>query len=196
MVNTSVSRKVKAYLGLGSNTGNREANLAQALRLLPDHVVVSEVSSIYESEPVGFKDQPWFLNAVCSASTDLSPRELLDYVKHIESQLGRALSFRNAPRPIDIDILFYGSETVDTKDLTIPHPRLAERAFVLMPLSELNPILFHPVKGQTVGQLLSALTDPEKIRKRKWSSLHSRDIVHQPSGTLIEIDEDSFDDDS
>ena len=185
MLDIGANQEVKAYLGLGSNTGNREANLAQALRMLPDQVVVNKVSSIYESEPVGFKNQPWFLNAVCSASTDLNPQKLLDYVKHIESQLGRALSFRNAPRPIDVDILFYGNVVLHSKNLIIPHPRLAERAFVLHPLSEINPLLFHPLKGNTIGQLLIALTDHEKVRKRKWSPIHVRDICLKSPGIFI-----------
>ncbi len=183
---TGIGHKSKVYLGLGSNIGNKEANVAWALKLLPDHVAVSEVSSIYESEPVGFKEQPWFVNAVCSAYTDLPAPQLLDYLKHIESQMGRIMSFKDAPRVIDIDILFYDDQVINTPDLTIPHPRIAERAFVLLPLSELNPLLLHPTRARTVAQLLSALTAPERVRKRKWSVLYGSGLTANPKGTLIE----------
>lgn len=188
MSNTSIGRKSRIYLGLGSNIGNKESNVARALQLLPEQVTVGEVSSIYESEPVGFKDQPWFVNVVCSAYTDLSPRKLLEYLKHIEGQMGRIMSFKNSPRVIDIDILFYGDQIVDTPELIIPHPRIAERAFVLQPLSELDPLLFHPVKAQTVAQLLTALDEPERVKKRKWSALYGKGLTEKPSGTLIEGD--------
>ncbi len=190
MSTTSIGHKSKVYLGLGSNIGNKEANVARAIQLLPDQVMVTEVSSIYESEPVGFKDQPWFVNAVCSAYTDLSAARLLDYLKHIENQMGRIMSFKDAPRVIDIDILFYEDQVIDTPDLTIPHPRIAERAFVLHPLSELNPLLFHPARARTVAQLLSALTEPERVRKRRWSTLYGKDLISRPKGgTLIENEE-------
>ncbi|MEE9247676.1 MAG: 2-amino-4-hydroxy-6-hydroxymethyldihydropteridine diphosphokinase [Dehalococcoidia bacterium] len=190
MVNTSIGHKVKVYLGIGSNLGIKEANLAQALKLLPPQVTVAEVSSIYQSEPVGYKDQPRFLNIVCSAYTDLTPEGLLDYVKHIEVQLGRTLSFRDAPRALDIDILFYGDQVLDTDRLIVPHPRMPERAFVLLPLAELNPVMLHPGRGETIGQLLSALSGQERVKKRKWSSLYARDLLHKPSGHLMEADND------
>ena len=186
MVNTSIGRQTKIYLGLGSNIGTREANVSRALKLLPDLVTVSEVSSIYESEPVGFKDQPWFVNVVCAAYTDLPAPELLAYLKHIEGQMGRMMSFKDAPRIIDIDILFYGDQVVDTPDLTIPHPRIAERAFVLLPLSELNPLLFNPVESLTVAQMLSSLSATERVKKRKWSALYGSGLTSKPAGTLIE----------
>ena len=186
---TSIGHKSRVYLGLGSNIGGKEANVSRALKLLPDQVTVTEVSSIYESEPVGFKDQPWFVNAVCSAYTDLSAPQLLDYVKNIEGQMGRMMSFKDGPRVIDIDILFYGDQVIDTPDLTIPHPRIAERAFVLLPLSELNPLLFHPSKARTVAQLLSALTKPERVKKRRWSALYGKELISRPKGTLIENEE-------
>ena len=185
MVHRNITKKTKIYLGLGSNMGDRESNLAQALKLLPPEVVVVEVSSVYESEPVGNKDQPWFLNTVCCAYTDLSPQKLLKYVKHIEEQMGRMLSLRDAPRPIDIDILFYGNRTMESELLTIPHPRLVERAFVLAPMVELNPEHVHPERSQTTGQLLSMLSDPGKLRRRKWSSLYADQLVRIPEGGTI-----------
>ena len=183
---TSIGRKSRVYLGLGSNIGIKESNLSRALKLLPDLVSVSEVSSIYESEPVGPKDQPWFVNAVCVAYTDLSPRDLLAYLKHIEGQMGRILSFKDGPRIIDIDILFYADQVIETPDLTIPHPRIAERAFVLHPLSELDPLLFHPVESRTVAQMLSALNRPERVKKRRWSILYGSGLTSTPKGTLVE----------
>ena len=186
MSDTSIGRNTRVYLSLGSNIGIKESNLSRALKLLPDLVTVSEVSSIYESEPVGVKDQPWFVNTVCAAYTDLSPQDLLAYLKHIEGQMGRIMSFKDGPRIIDIDILFYGDHVIDTPDLTIPHPRIAERGFVLHPLSELNPLLFHPVESRTVAQMLSALDRPERVKKRRWSILYGSGLISTPKGTLIE----------
>ena len=142
------------YLGLGSNLGDREANLSQALRLLGQRGVwVDRVSSIYETEPVGYLEQPRFLNAVCRVSTELGPEELLSLAKEVEGLLGRRPSFPNAPRPIDVDILFYEDLVMESPELTIPHPRLAERAFVLVPLAEIAPDLVHPALGIEVREL-------------------------------------------
>ena len=154
-----------AYLGLGSNMGDREQNLAQALGLLSQKMLVEQLSSIYETEPVGCKEQPHFLNAVCRISTDLSPDELLNLAKEIESRMGRLPSFPNAPRPIDIDILFYGEEMIQSQNLTIPHPRLAERAFVLVPLAEIAHDLVYPGSGKSIGELASSLQSLSGINK-------------------------------
>lgn len=186
MSQTSIGRKFRVYLGLGSNIGIKESNLSRALKLLPDLVTVSEVSSIYESEPVGLKDQPWFVNTACAAYTDLPPGELLAYIKHIEGQMGRIMNFKGGPRVIDIDILFYEDQVINTPDLTIPHPLIAERAFVLHPLSELNPLLFHPAESRTVAQMLSVLDRPERVKKRRWSTLYGSGLLSTPKGTLIE----------
>ena len=146
------------YLALGSNVGDRRGNLAAALQRLRELVEISTISSIYETEPVGYLDQPRFLNMVCSGKTVLSARDLLKGVKEIEASLDRRPTFRNGPRSIDIDILFYDDLQLAHDDLTIPHPRLAERAFVLVPLAEIAPAKVDPASGHTVEELLQGVS--------------------------------------
>ncbi len=156
-----------AYLCLGSNLGEREENLCQALALLSAKVNLEDVSSVYETEPVGHKEQPLFLNLVCRIATDLPPDELLYCAKDIETEMGRIPSFPDAPRIIDIDILFYGDKISSTQDLTIPHPRLQGRAFVLIPLAEIAPDLIHPRLGKSIVQLADAVRGRQGVRKYK-----------------------------
>lgn len=148
--------------------GDRGANINMALELLGRFTKLLKVSSIYETEPVGFLDQPRFLNAVCQVETYLKPLQLLVLFKGIEAKMGRRPDFRNAPRPMDIDILLYDNLTVDTPALVIPHPRLAERAFVLVPLAELCSQLKHPVEGKRIIDLLERAGGREGVRS--WQS--------------------------
>ena len=145
------------YLGLGSNVGDREANLEAALARLPAAGVrVTRVSPVYETEPVDSTAQRWFFNQVTEAETDLFPLQLLARLQHIERALGRVRTVAKGPRTIDIDILLYGQAVVRRPELEIPHPRMAERRFVLAPLADLAPDLRHPVTRRTVRELLEA----------------------------------------
>lgn len=153
------SRPVTVYLGLGSNMGSRKGNLDRGLELLSQRVQLGQVSSIYDTAPVGNTQQPRFLNLVCQVNTRLAPMGLLTLVKGIESKLGRTLRERNAPRPLDIDILFYGDQIIKTPKLVIPHPRLEERDFALVPLAEIAPELVHPVSGKTIRELRQGLKE-------------------------------------
>jgi 2-amino-4-hydroxy-6-hydroxymethyldihydropteridine diphosphokinase len=145
------------YLALGTNLGDRAANLRVALAALPPAVTVLESSPVYETPPWGVTDQPAFLNMVIQGKTRLAPLNLLKHLKLLETQLGRLPSIRYGPRKIDLDLLFYDDILLNTPALTIPHPRLHERAFVLVPLADLAPGLLHPVFGKTVQQLLAEL---------------------------------------
>ena len=144
------------YLSLGSNLGDRESNLRAALDRLPPDVRVLRVSALYETAPVEFTAQPWFLNQVIEAETALTPTQLLAWTAGIEHDLGRTRDIPKGPRTLDIDILLYENDVVHTPTLEIPHPRIAERRFVLAPLADLDPDLRHPVTGLTVRQMLDA----------------------------------------
>ena len=159
------SELVAVYLGLGSNMGNRQDNLDKALDFLSRRLRVKQVSSMYDTEPIGNIKQPRFLNLVCQVYTGLAPMELLGLAKGIESKLGRTFGKSSAPRPIDIDILLYGDQIIKTPELVIPHPRLAERAFVLVPLAEIALELVHPVIGKTIKELLGEVISVQSVFK-------------------------------
>jgi GTP cyclohydrolase IV len=151
------------YLGLGANLGDRQGNISQALQLLRQYLTIERVSACYETTPVGYLTQPDFINIACQASTDLPPEELLRFVKQVEQRMGRLATFRYGPRLIDVDILLYDDLVLDTPELAIPHPRMAERAFVLAPLAEIAPGAVHPVLGLPVAALL-AQVDQSGVR--------------------------------
>lgn len=142
------------YLALGSNMGDRLANLQDAVSHLAPQMNVKKKSPVYETPPWGFKDQAAFLNQVVMAETRLEPEELLGHLKRLETTLGRVESFRNGPRSIDIDILFFDDVILDSLPLMIPHPRLHQRAFVLLPLNDIAPDLIHPLLDKPVSELL------------------------------------------
>lgn len=142
------------FLALGTNLDDRLANLRAALAALPPEITVVARSRVYETPAWGYEDQPPFLNMVVKGQTDLPPEALLAHVKHLEAGLGRTPSFHWGPRLIDIDILFYDGLVLDSPSLIVPHPRLHERAFVLVPLADVAADLVHPVLHKTISQLV------------------------------------------
>ncbi|MFZ7120295.1 MAG: 2-amino-4-hydroxy-6-hydroxymethyldihydropteridine diphosphokinase [Eubacteriaceae bacterium] len=154
----------KAYLGLGSNIGDKKVNLEKAIQLLEDNksIVVIKKSSYYETEPVGYKEQDWFLNMVVEIETSLEPEDLLEYCQWIEKELKRKRIIRWGPRTIDVDILVYEDYESCDETLTLPHPRICERAFVMIPLHEIAPTL--KIKGKSIEELLKNFKG-EEIKK-------------------------------
>ena len=174
---------VTAYLGLGSNLGDRLRNLADALELLDrplEGVSVSRASGIYETEPWGLARQPKFLNCAVEVTTALPPLGLLQKAKEVEAAIGRKPGPRYGPRVADVDILLYGDLTVEEPDLQIPHPRLHLRAFVLVPLAELAPALKHPLLADTVGGLAERTEGKEGVRRLEIPG-HTCPEVKRPS---------------
>ena len=164
---------MKAFIGLGSNLGEREAMIRLALddlARLPSTALV-RASSLYDTEPVGEVDQPNFLNAVAQIDTELTARQLLWNLQLIEKRLGRVRTQRWGPRTIDLDLLLFGNLVVEEPDLKVPHPELTRRSFVLVPLVELDPLLVHPVSGDTLLNHLSHLNTrpPTKRGSRLWN---------------------------
>jgi 2-amino-4-hydroxy-6-hydroxymethyldihydropteridine diphosphokinase len=156
----------RVYLALGSNIGDREANLRAAIAALdPAGVRLNQVSSFYETEPVDFLEQPWFLNCAVEVETNLAPAELLRVLRGIEAQMGNKKPVPKGPRLIDIDILLYGQETIDTPELQVPHPRMTARRFVLAPLAEIAPALTHPSWQGSVTDLLRKTSDRSEVRR-------------------------------
>lgn len=154
---SSTSRSSTAYIGLGANLGERLPALRHARLRIGDLGAVRATSPVYETAPVGFLDQPPFLNAALSLATDLGPDELMSNLLQIERDLGRVRTFPNAPRALDLDLLVYDDAVLDLPDLVVPHPRMHERAFVLVPLNDIAPDLLHPSLAVSVGGLLKQL---------------------------------------
>jgi 2-amino-4-hydroxy-6-hydroxymethyldihydropteridine diphosphokinase len=156
----------KIFLSMGSNLGDRAANLRAAIRSLKlARINVLRISSFYETEPVGYLDQPWFLNCVVEGETNRQPQELLESFRAMEMAFHSKKEFVNGPRILDIDILLFGDETFDTPDLKIPHPRMLDRKFVLVPLAEIAPDQKHPAWAANVSDLLAKSKDTSEVRR-------------------------------
>ena len=154
------------YLSLGSNIGDREEHLRDAIARLEMKWRIVSVSSIYETEPVEFTDQAWFLNCAVALETKETPEQLIAAILQIEQQMGRQRIQNKGPRVIDIDILLFGDVVLDSAQLTIPHPAMHERRFVLQPLAEIAPGTRHPILKKTIGELLQALPPGQTVRQR------------------------------
>ena len=158
-----------AYLSLGSNVGDRQAHLRETQTRLAALGKVVHASSYYETEPVEFTDQPWFLNCALALETELTPGELMRSILQIEREMGRKRLQKKGPRTIDIDILLFGDEIVRSDEVTIPHPAMHERRFVLEPLAEIASEAEHPSRKQTVRELLKGLPQGQEVRKQSSS---------------------------
>lgn len=159
------------YLALGSNIGNKKQAILNAIQLLSEKIKIEKKAAFYETKPWGFTSQSNFLNTVIKGKTELSPQELLVFVKLIEQKIGRVNRFTNGPREIDIDILFYDKQVLNTITLTIPHKGLVERDFVLQPLADISPNLLHPVLKKTIYELLIEISEEMRyiLKKEKNS---------------------------
>jgi 2-amino-4-hydroxy-6-hydroxymethyldihydropteridine diphosphokinase len=158
--------KQNVYLSLGSNLGDRAKNLRDAIAALRNAGIdVTQTSSMYETEPVDYLDQPWFVNMALEAETELAPAALLQALRQIETQMGSKKLIAKGPRLIDMDILLYGDEVIDTPELQVPHARMYLRRFVLGPLAEIAPNVQHPVLGLNVSEMLAQTPDKSVVRK-------------------------------
>jgi len=153
------------YLSLGSNVGDRENHLRDAIGRLGSEGRIASVSSFYETEPVEFTDQAWFLNCAVALETTRTPGHLMTAVLHIEQEMGRRRTQKKGPRTIDIDILLFGDMVVDSPELTVPHPAMHQRRFVLEPLAEIAPEVGHPILKKTIRELLDTLHAGQAVRR-------------------------------
>lgn len=145
------------FIGIGSNIGDREENIRKAISLIKEKCKILKMSPLYETEPVGYRKQGWFLNCAVKVKTDLKPQKLLEFLQSIEKRLGRVRTIKNGPRTIDLDILFYGKKIINEDNLIVPHPRLHERLFVLEPLNDICPDFVHPILKKSIKGLYSVV---------------------------------------
>lgn len=155
----------KAYIGLGSNIGDKSENIRRALNLLNQNceINITKISSFYETEPIGYEDQDWFINAVAELETDTSPKELLGILLGIEQEMGRKREIQWGPRIIDLDLILYDQLCLNEPDLIIPHPRMHERAFVLVPLAEIAENAIHPIFNKSIKEILAKLDSKKAV---------------------------------
>jgi 2-amino-4-hydroxy-6-hydroxymethyldihydropteridine diphosphokinase len=175
----------RVYLGLGTNLGDRGKNLVRAIEAMSPEIRPISTSPIYETPPWGYLDQPAFLNQVIEAETTLTPEKLIDFLKKLEIRLGRAPTFRYGPRLIDIDILFYDELVLKAPGLTIPHPRLMERAFVLAPLADLAPDLIHPVERKTIREIFQDIDRTGIVLVERKPEMPQAEAKPHPESTQV-----------
>ena len=156
---------VKAYIGLGSNTGNREKNLSRAFSIINNTLDVKAKSSVYEAEPIGYMYDDWFLNAVLEVETDLEPEQLLRRLQMIEDQFGRNRSIKYGKVTLDLDLLFYEDKVMERFDLQIPHTKIPDRRFVLLPMSEIAPEFVHPITNKSMKDMLKEVGREKSVKK-------------------------------